>query len=60
MVGEDASRYSMHLRLVTRLLFKLEEPETPACNLHNFNRHNVDPDTVFPDLFVKTWLPTQA
>jgi hypothetical protein len=44
----------MRLRLVTGLLFRLEELETPAYNLYNFNRRNVGPDTVFLALFVKT------
>ncbi len=53
-LGEDVIRYSMRLRLVIGLLFRLEELETPACNLHNFNRRNVGPNTVFPDSFMKT------
>ena len=53
MLGEDVSCYSIRLRLVTGLLFRLEELETPACNLHNFKRRNVGPEAVFPDLFVK-------
>lgn len=52
--------YRIRLRLVTGLLFKLEDPDTAARNLHNFNRRNVGPDTVFPDLFVKIQLPNQA
>ena len=43
----------MRLRLVTRLLFKLEELEILAYNLYNFNKRNVGPDIVFLDLFIK-------
>ena len=43
----------MRLRLVTGLLFKLEELETLAYNLHNFNRRNIGLDIVFLDLFIK-------
>lgn len=52
-LDEDIIRYSLRLRLVIGLLFRLEELETLVCNLHNFNRRNVGPDTVFPDLFMK-------
>ncbi|KAH6692758.1 hypothetical protein BKA61DRAFT_663103 [Leptodontidium sp. MPI-SDFR-AT-0119] len=40
--------------VIIRLLFRLEELETPAYNLYNFNRRNVGPDIVFLDLIVKT------